>query len=227
MVSNQLAVILATLTLLGTVGLLAVAVAVAVWAALRGNWPLARKVGAGAIGLVAIYAVVLLGAGLLSRDTLRSTGEEKYFCEIDCHLAYLVVGIHPVEQVPGATGRVWAVELRTRFDETTISAQRGREAPLWPSPRHVALRDSAGGSHEPMAGTEEWLARQGMHSTPLSQELRPGDAYTTTLLFDLPVGADPARLLVEDAEWPNTLLIGSERSPWHGKSLLPLPAGTL
>lgn len=227
MVSNQLAVILATLTLIGSVALLAVALAIAGWAALRGNWPLLRKAGAGAAGLVGSYALLLLGAGLISRDTLQAADGEKYFCEIDCHLAYRVVGFRPAEQVPGATGRVWAVELRTRFDETTISPRRGREAPLWPSPRHVALRDSAGGSHEPMAGAEEWLARKGIHSTPLSQELRPGDAYTTTLLFDLPAGAEPARLVVEDDEWPNTLLIGSERSPWHGKSLLPLPAETL
>ena len=224
MISNQLAVLLSTLTLLGTVALLVVAAAMAGWAALRGNRPLLRKAGAGAAGLVGGYAMILLGAGLVSRDAVQAADGEKYFCEIDCHLAYRVVSLRPAKEVPGATGQVWAVELRTRFDETTISARRGREAPLWPSPRHVALRDSAGGTHEPMAGSEEWLVRQEIRSTPLSQELRPGDAYTTTLLFDLRPGAPPAQLLVEDAGWPGVLLIGGEQSPWHGKVLLPLPA---
>lgn len=224
MVSNQLAVLLSTLALLGTVLLLAAATAVTGWAALTGRRQVASRAARGGAGLVALYALLLLGAGLVSHDTGLASGEEKYFCEIDCHLAYQVTGVRLVGGVAGATGRVWAVDLRTRFDETTISPRRGREAPLWPSPRHVALRDSAGGTHEAMPGVEEWLARQGIRSTPLSEQLRPGEAYTTTMLFDLPAGVAPARLVVEDAEWVSALLIGSERSPWHGKTLLPLPA---
>jgi hypothetical protein len=224
MASNQLAVILSMLTLLGTGALLVVASLVAGWAAISGRRELLRKALGGALGLIAGYALLLFGAGLLSRNNLVTPDGEKYFCEIDCHLAYRVMAIRPVAQVAGATGKVWAVELRTRFDETTISAHRGREAPLSPSPRHVALRDSAGGLHESMAGTEAWLAGQPVASTPLTKELRPGDAYTTTLLFDLPAGAMPAQLLVEDIGGINALLIGGERSPWHGKRLLPLPA---
>jgi hypothetical protein len=165
-----------------------------------------------------------VGAGLFSRSVVKGAGEEKYFCEIDCHLAYRVVSVRSIEPMPGEPGRVWAVELRTRFDETTISPRRGREAPVWPSPRHVALRDAVGATHEPLPGTEAWLQGHGLHSTPLSQELRPGESYTTTLLFALPDRTAPAHLLVEDADWINTLVIGSEESPWHGKVLLPIPA---
>jgi len=223
MISNQLAVILGTFALLGTGLLLAASVLVAVGAAMRGNLRVTKLAGGGAVGLLAVYGIALLGAGVLSLDTVRPAGGEKYFCEIDCHLAYSVLGIKPAEQVPGATGRVWAVELRTRFDETTISPRRGREAPLWASPRHVALRDAEGQAHEPMPGADAWLQSQGIQSTPLSQSLRPGDAYTTTLLFDLPATAVPVHLNVEDAEWINVLVIGGEESPWHGKLLLALP----
>jgi len=223
MISNQLAVILGTLALLGTALLFAIAILVAAGAAIRGRTRVAKLAGGGAVGLLGIYTIAWLGAGLLSRDRVKPPGGEKYFCEIDCHLAYSVLGIKPAEQVPGATGRVWAVELRTRFDETTISPRRGREAPLWASPRHVALRDAEGQAHEPMPGADAWLQSQGIKSTPLSQSLRPGDAYTTTLLFDLPATAVPAHLVVEDAEWINVLVIGGEESPWHGKLLLALP----
>jgi len=223
MISNQLSVILGTLALLGTALLFAVAILVAAGAAIRGRTRVAKLAGGGAVGLLGIYTIAWLGAGLLSRDRVKPAGGEKYFCEIDCHLAYSVLGIKPAEQVPGATGRVWAVELRTRFDETTISPRRGREAPLWPSPRHVALRDAEGQAHEPMPGADAWLQSQGIKSTPLSQSLRPGDAYTTTLLFDLPATAVPVHLNVEDAEWINALVIGSEESPWHGRLLLALP----
>ncbi len=223
MISSQLAVILGTLALLGTALLLGAAVLIAAGAAIRGNSRVAKLAGGGAAWLLGIYSVALLGDGLLSRDTIKAPGAEKYFCEIDCHLAYSVVGIRPAEQVAGATGRVWAVELRTRFDEQTISPERGREAPLWPSPRHVALRDSGGMAHEPMRGGDAWLEKEGGHSTPLSQSLRPGEAYTSTLLFDLPATAVPGHLVVEDSGWIDALVIGSERSPWHGKVLLALP----
>ncbi len=224
MVSNQLAVILGTLGLIGTVLLLVLLILVTVWSTLRGNGHLVKR-ASGAMALLAgIYGALWLGAGLLSRDTVKGAEEEKYFCEIDCHLAYRVVAIWPAEQVPGASGRVWAVELRTRFDEITISPRRGKEAPLWPSPRRVELRDARGEAYDPMAGIDGWFRDHGVHSVPLSQELRPGDSYTTTLLFDLPVATTPANLLVEDADWINTLVIGSEESPWHGKVLLPVPA---
>lgn len=224
MISNQLAVILGTLGLLGTVVLLALAVLVTAWGALRGNARLVKLAGGSGAALGGIYGFLWLGAGLLSRDSVKRAGEEKYFCEIDCHLAYSVIGIRPAENVPGASGRVWAVELRTRFDETTISPRRGRDAPLWPTPRHVALRDAEGHAHEPMRATDAWLKGQGIRSTPLLQSLKPGDAYSTTLLFELPAAVAPAQLVVEDSEWINALVIGSEESPWHGKVLLALPA---
>ena len=225
MISNQLAVVLGTLGLLGTVLLLALCVMATAWGAIRGNSVLVRRAAGGAAGIVGIYGLLWVGAGLLSRDTVKAAGQEKYFCEIDCHLAYRVVGVRQVEQVPGTAGRAWAVELRTRFDESTISPRRGREAPLWPSPRRVELRDSRGTSHGPMSGTGSWLQERGLRSTPLSRELRPGESYTTLLLFDLPDTATPAQLLVEDADWMSALVIGSEESPWHGKVLLPIPAG--
>lgn len=224
MISNQLAVIAGTLGLLGTALLVGLLLLATVWSAVRGKRHLVRRAGGGAGIVVGVYAALWLGAGFLSGDTVKGATEEKYFCEIDCHLAYRVVAISSVEQVPGASGRVWAVELRTRFDETTISPRRGREAPLWPSPRRVELRDARGGAYRPMAGIDGWLTAHAVHSVPLSQELRPGDSYTTTLLFDLPGTTVPSQLLVEDADWINALVIGSEESPWHGKVLLPIPA---
>ncbi len=223
MVSNQLAVLLSSFAFLGSCGLAVVLMLAWGWAARTGNRRLARGAGFGIAGLAVAYVAALVGFGLLSSDSMLPAGSEKYFCEIDCHLAYSVVGVRTAEGVRGATGPVWAVALRTRFDETTISARRGREAPLWPAPRHVSLRDTSGGFHEPVSGASEWLARQQIVSTPLTQELRPGDSYLTMLLFELPAGAAPAALLVEDSEWIGRVLIGDERSPWHGKVLLPLP----
>jgi hypothetical protein len=53
---------------------------------------------------------------------------EKYFCVLDCHLAYRVASITPA---PGtlSKGRLWLRAVRTRVDETTMSARRPLEAP--------------------------------------------------------------------------------------------------
>ena len=36
------------------------------------------------------YVVLLLGASLASLELVLDLGEPKYFCEIDCHIAYSV-----------------------------------------------------------------------------------------------------------------------------------------
>ena len=115
--------ILSILALLGSAGLVALAAAVALSGVLR-KQPALTKLGlTGGIGLGGLYLVVLTGIGLLSRNHTLPVGAEKYFCEIDCHLAYSVTGIRRVVEVPRALGTVWAVTIRTRFDERTISSQ--------------------------------------------------------------------------------------------------------
>jgi hypothetical protein len=51
--------------------------------------------GAGAFGiaLFCAYVLVLLGVSLTSHEKLLTPGERKYFCEIDCHIAYSVVSV--------------------------------------------------------------------------------------------------------------------------------------
>ena len=65
-----------------------------------------------------IYIALLFGCSLVSKQKVLSRGQEKYFCEVDCHLAYSVVS---VKEEAGATAKRYVVALKTRFDETTIS----------------------------------------------------------------------------------------------------------
>src|SRR5262249_55123448 len=51
---------------------------------------LARRLAAGALFAAVVYGVLLLGASLVSRERTLASGERKYFCEMDCHLAYSV-----------------------------------------------------------------------------------------------------------------------------------------
>ncbi len=168
---------------------------------------LGAPVGAGAF----VYFALLVGFALGSREVTIAPGQEKYFCEIDCHLAYSVRANREDLQ---SGQRQLHVTLRTRFDETTISQRRPKDAPLTPNPRQVLLIDSQGRSFTP-AGTT---------GTPLTRSLMPGEAYETELTFHLPADAAQLRLLITSPGWEEHLLIGDENSLGHKKTYLAVPA---
>ena len=174
------------------------------------------------IALLAIpagYATLLFGASLTSRDRVLSAGEKKYFCEIDCHLAYSVERVTVAKTLgrERAAGTFYVVSLKTWFDESTISLMRPKEAPLSPDPRRVYLVDASGRRFERSPAGERALEDAGVPSTPLTRPLIPGQSYTTELVFDLPDDARGARLFVGDADPMNSFLIGHELSPFHSK----------
>ena len=215
--------VLSVLALVGTGFILICATCLAILATVSRNRRLARLAIGGGAGLAAVYAIALVVGGAASGNRVLQPGEEKYFCELDCHLAYSVTALRPMTGVAEAKGVVWAVTIRTRFDERTISSRRSREAPLSPNPRRAALVAADGAEFPPLPATLDQLSALGISSTPLTQKLRPGEAFTTTLMFDLPAGAVPASLdLVEDI-LPTRLMIGHERSPFHGSARLALP----
>lgn len=149
-----------------------------------------------------VYFGLLFGFALSSQEKVLARGQEKYFCEIDCHLAYSVVN---VETAPAGNDVVYRITLSTRFDETTISPRRPKDSPLNPSPRVVVLADSRGTQYFP----------QGLSGTGLVTPLKPGESYTTILTFAVPREAANLRLLVTSPGWPERLLIGDEQTPLH------------
>ena len=163
----------------------------------------ARTIGTVVAAGAAVYVVLLLGFSMASRTTTLSRGQEKYFCEIDCHLAYAVT------EVKATPDGDYQVTLRTRFDETTTSPTRPKDAPLTPSPRKVRLVDSAGHRYAPTK----------IEGTPLLTPLKPADSYTTQLEFKIPKDATVVRLLVTTTPgWPDHLVIGDENSWLHKKT---------
>src|SRR5712692_4810492 len=94
------------------------------------------------------YALVLAGVSLTSHEKTLAPGENKYFCEIDCHIAYSVVNFEEAKALGDElhqtlpTGRFVIIRLKTWFDPSTISEHRG-DSPLAPGPRRVVLVDDA------------------------------------------------------------------------------------
>jgi hypothetical protein len=160
-------------------------------------------IGAGAV----LYFALLLGFSAGSHETVLAHGQEKYFCEIDCHLAYSVLD---AQRLPD--GHL-VITLRTRFDETTTSPNRPKDALLTPSPREVRLVDSAGRQFVPLSTS----------GTPLLTPLKPADSYTTQMEFNLPKDAASLRLLINTTpQWPDKLVIGDENSWLHKKTYFAL-----
>jgi hypothetical protein len=157
-----------------------------------------------------VYFALLLGVSATSRETLLPRGHEKYFCEIDCHLAYSVLDVK-VKDEDGPSDYI--VTLRTRFDETTTSPNRPKDAPLMPSPRDVQLIDDSGQQYPVVSTTGASL------TTPLT----PASSYTTKLEFRVPRDARGLRLLIETAPaWPDHFVIGDENSLAHKKTYFAL-----
>ncbi len=241
---------LSALLFLAAAGLLAVLAGVAVIAAVTGNSRLASAVegaarwlfagrglgakAAGAAGaLCGCYLLLLVGFSLASHDRTLAPGQEKYFCEMDCHLAYSVVGAEYLPTVGAAPsvaprqGIFLRVTVRTRFDEATISPQRPRDAPLVRMPRTLLLVDEEGRRYPVSAEGERVLERLGQAGTPMWHALVPGQSYTTEFLFDVPGRIRSPRLLVTSPavpEWMGRLMIGGEDSFLHAKVYQALPA---
>lgn len=170
--------------------------------------------------VVGLYLAVLLMFSFSSSEKVLARGEEKHFCEIDCHLAYSVtderetktLGEAPNQTSAAGTFRV--ITIRTRFDENTISPHRGNQ-PLYPNSRVLVVVDENGKQYSPSPEAQRLLEASHSAGTPLTTPLRPGETYTTTSAFDLPTDIKNPTLLIREGEWMTHFVIGHENSPLH------------
>lgn len=209
------------LAFLGTAFVLGLAALVIIHAIKTRKQARAGKVGLVALFALGLYLALMLAFSLTSREKVLAFGEEKHFCEIDCHLAYSVaslrktktLGASPVEAT--AQGIFYVVTLKTRFDETTISSARGNSQ-LTPNSRVVTILDEQGNSYSPsVEGQRALNASPEGGGTSLDTPLRPGESYTTNLVFDLPADIKNPELLLREGGFVTHFIIGHENSFWH------------
>lgn len=207
---------------LGTVFVLGISLLVLFYGAARRSAFFA-KLGAGAaITVAAGYFLLLAGVSLASSEQTLPLDGWKYFCEIDCHLAYSLVSaqtaaaLGPELQQTVAHGEFVILRVKTWFDERTISAHRGN-GPLTPNRRKVWLVDDTGRSYEPSPEGHFALARSGNNSASMAQALHPGESYTTDFVFDVPKASRGLRLLLIEDDPETRFVIGHENSLLHKK----------
>ncbi len=210
------------LLFLGTVLLISCSFLLLSYGAIRRSAFL-TKLGSGAVVTIAAgYFLLLSGVSLASSEKTLPSGGWKYFCEIDCHIAYSLIGaqtavvLGPELQQVSASGQFVVVRVKAWFDERTISADRGN-GPLTPNRRRVLLVDDRGRSFAPSPEGQIAFAQINGPPTPLTQPLRPGESYTTDFVFDVPNDAQTLRLLITEDDPETRFVIGHENGLLHKK----------
>jgi hypothetical protein len=210
---------------LGTIFMVGASFLVLLYGAARRSAFFAKLGGAAILAIAAGYFILLTGVSFASSEEVLPAGGWKYFCEIDCHIAYSLIGaqtaagLGPEMQQVSAHGEFVVLRVKTWFDARTISAHRGN-GPLTPNGRKVALVDDAGRSFAPSPEGQEAFAHLFGNSTSLTQPLRPGEFYTTDFVFDVPRDARGLRLLITEDRRETRLVIGHENSLLHKKIYL-------
>lgn len=182
------------------------------------------KVVVSAVAVVAaIYIGFLLLFSFTSSETVLARGQEKHFCEMDCHLAYSILDVRQTKTLGNgpnqstADGLYHIVTIKTRFDENTISSTRGNGT-LTPNSRLATLVDAQGRRYWSSESGAKALAQTEDPGTPFTEALRPGEMYTTKLVFDLPADVANTTLLLNEGAWLTRFIIGHENSPLHKKT---------
>lgn len=214
---------LAALLFLGaSLLLLALLLASLVFYFYRRHW--ARRFLLAAVGLVFFYGAALVAFSAFSRERILAVGEEKYFCELDCHVAYSVQSVQRVKQIGDtvAAGEFYVVTIRSRFDQETTAPWRPRDRPVMPDPLSLTLVDAhgdlIGGSS---TGQAAWNALHG-RSQSLFEPLLPGESREAVFVFDVPPAMGTPRLLASFGVFPTEILIGDENSLLHKKTYFAL-----
>ena len=170
-----------------------------------------------------VYLAAMLIYSFVSSEKVLARGQEKHFCEIDCHLAYSVTDVYETKVLGEgsdqltAAGMFRVVTVKTRFDEKTISLNRGDRL-LYPNSRVVTVTDASGNQYFPAAAAQRVLEKSQAAGTAMTIPLRPGESYSTTFAFDLPADIKNPTLLIREGEWVTHAVIGHENSPLHKKT---------
>jgi hypothetical protein len=202
---------LADLALLGTVLVVVAGLGVALAALGSGRSVLARRAARAVAALVALYAAVLLGFSLASRERTIAPGGEKSVAGFDPHLHFRVEG-------PLGRARDGALTVTVLLRSDALRAVQD------PRSLSVALVDARGRRWPVLGpGTPAPGAPAG-RIAPFPRTLAPGESRAVPLRFRPEPGAPGLRLLIVESAFPCAVTIGHEASPLHRKAYFALPA---
>lgn len=219
----NLAAPVGVLLFLGTGFLLFVVGLALAYSVIRKQFGLTRLFLISEAAIAGLYLGAILILSFSSSEQVLARGQEKHFCEIDCHLAYSVTDVRETKTVGeapyqvSAAGTFRVITIKTRFDETTISPTRGN-GQLHPNSRVVAVVDESERQYSPSPSGQSALESSRAAGMPITTPLRPSETYLSTFVFDLPAGIRNPTLLIREGEVVTSFVIGHENSPLHKKT---------
>lgn len=207
------------LAFMGAGFLFFVAAVALVYSIVKRKFVLTRAAVVAMAAIAVMYLSLLLVFSFRSSDKLLARGEEKYFCEIDCHLAYSITEVRETKTLgqASANGTFRVITIKTRFDENTISPKRG-DSPLSPNPRELTLISDDGRKYSPSAAGQAALEALQLAGTPITNSLRPGETYASTVVFDVPADIKNPTLLIQESQLLTRFIVGHENSPFHQRT---------
>lgn len=184
---------------------------------------LARRIAAATVAGAALYLAILSAIGMASRERTLPPGARKYFCEVDCHLAYSVLADERAGSLHRCGDGLRVVQVETWFDPSTIASFRGN-ATLTPNPRRAFLLDSRGRRYAVSEAAARACVEGVRGSVPFTRAVRPGESYRTALAFSVPAGVRGLRLWLGDpTPGVEQFLAGHENSFLHSKVYFGVP----
>lgn len=185
---------------------------------LRGSRPSLARIALAFGSWAAVYGFLLVRASLSSEPRVLALDAPKRFCGfyLDCHTQVAVTAVEQLDSISrmAAAGTFYVVTLRVSSD-----ARRARLRLAGPE---VTIRDAAGRHFARSTEAESALADLRGPQGPLTQSLDPGEAFLTSVVFDLPRDARDPQLFVTDGWWADRLieffLVGDEDSFLHERT---------
>ncbi|HYL63526.1 MAG TPA: hypothetical protein VE077_12990 [Candidatus Methylomirabilis sp.] len=197
---------LADLFFLASVLFVAVCFLAMVVAALDSRMASLRRWAKFLFAYIAVYALALIAASLLSPRRVYPAGERR--CWDDwCATALRVVPeatSAPLHRSSGSDMRIWVAEINV-----SSAAKRVRQSA--PDAR-AELEDEQGALYQPCAAP---LANGTAPPRSFADPLGPGGSFPVLLPFRLPMNEQPAGIVMHHGDFPGDIIIGSDSSVLH------------
>jgi hypothetical protein len=171
----------------------------------------------------AFYAVMLIGASLMSKERLIAVGDKdgKEFCGfyLDCHMHTAVLDVRKAKSLGSrrAIGEFYVVRVNV------FSDARAATLGLLTVEAHVV--DAAGRAYARDLIAEEQLAPQ----PQFEQKVGPNEHFDKEIVFDLPVDVEQPKLDIREGYGIDhvieSVLIDDEDSIFHARNYFDLDVG--
>ncbi|MGH9762255.1 MAG: hypothetical protein ACREDR_26975 [Blastocatellia bacterium] len=166
--------------------------------------------------LLVLYFGVLIAISAVTPRKLIPMGEDRCYDDWCIGAENLTVArtIGSGANAATAKGIFYIVTLKVSSRALRIT-QRAKDAA-------VVVIDEQDRSYFPSAeGQRAYDAINGV-GPAITNKLGPGDSFTTTVIFDIPLNAAQVGLEVQHGFWPGRLIIGESTSFFHKRTLIAL-----